>query len=148
MNTALRWEPFRKVDELFNAFTPFFGRFPFSWGEVSNEPDVGWMPMTDILEADKEYLIKLYLPEVARDKVDVLVEEGVLVIKGERKLEREKGVQVLRSEILYGPFERRFMLPDGVDAKLVKADFKDGVLFVHLPKIEKKIVEPKRIAIM
>ncbi len=147
MNTALRWEPFRRVDELFNAFTPLFGRFPFASGTVSNEPDLGWMPMTDILEGDKEFLVKLYLPEIPRDAVEVFVDEGTLIIKGERKLLRAKDLEVLRSEIRYGPFERRFMLPDTVDPKLVRADFKEGVLLVHLPKIEQKVIEPKRIAI-
>lgn len=147
MNPALRWEPFRRVDELFNAFTPFFGRLPFTSGAVSNEPDLGWTPMTDILEADKEFLVKIYLPEVARDGVEVTVDEGVLIIRGERKLVRDEGVEVLRSEILYGPFERRFMLPDAVDAKLIKADFKDAVLLVHLPKTEQKLIERKRIEI-
>jgi len=147
MNTALRWEPFRRVDELFNTFTPLFGRFPFTSGAVSNEPDLGWTPMTDILEGRKEYLLKIYLPEVARDLVEVVVDAGSLVIKGERKLVRDKDFEVLRSEILYGPFERRFMLPDLVDTKAIKADFKDGVLLVHLPKIEQKVIEPKRIAI-
>ena len=147
MNTALRWEPFRRVDELFNTFTPLFGRFPFTSGAVSNEPDLGWTPMTDILEGRQEYLLKIYLPEVARDLVEVVVDAGSLVIKGERKLVRDKDFEVLRSEILYGPFERRFMLPDLVDTKAIKADFKDGVLLVHLPKIEQKVIEPKRIAI-
>jgi HSP20 family protein len=90
---------------------------------------------------------KLDLAEVAHDDVEVLVDEGLLVIKGERKLLRDKDVRLLRSEIHYGPFERRFMLPDTVDAKAVKADFRNGVLFVHLPKLEKKLLKPKRIEI-
>ena len=148
MNTAMRWEPFRRVDELFNTFTPLFGRMPFTPGAVTNEPDVGWMPVTDILEGGKEFLVKLDLPEVPRETVEVLIDEDTLIIKGERKLFREKGMDVLRSEIAYGPFERRFLLPETVDETTIKADFKDGVLLVHLPKVEKKIVEPKRIAIL
>ena len=49
MNTAMRWEPFRTVDELFNTFSPFFGRMPFTPGVAGNEPEIGWMPVTDIL---------------------------------------------------------------------------------------------------
>ena len=147
MNTAMRWEPFRTVDELFNTFSPFFGRLPFTPGVAGNEPDLGWMPVTDILDGEKEFIVKLDLPEVPRESVELLVDEDTLVIKGERKLSREKGLEVLRSEIAYGRFERRFMLPENVDRKLIRATCKDGVLFVHLPKLEPKVLEPKRIAI-
>jgi HSP20 family protein len=144
----MRWEPFRRVDEFYNAFTPFFGRVPFTAGAVTNEPELGWMPDADILASGKEFLVKLDLPEVPRETVEVLIDEGALIIKGERKLFREKGMEVLRSEITYGPFERRFLVPEIVDATTIKADFKDGVLFVHLPKVEKKVIEPKRIEIL
>ena len=147
MNTAMRWEPFRGFDEFFGQLPPLFGRLPFTPGAAGNEPDLGWMPVTDILEGDKEYVVKLDLPEVLREEVEVLADDDALLIKGERKLHRDKGFEVLRSEIGYGPFERRFMLPDIVDRKLIRAEFKNGVLFVHLPKCEQKVVEPKRIAI-
>jgi HSP20 family protein len=143
----MRWEPFRTVDELFNTFSPFFGRMPFTPGVAGNEPELGWMPVTDILVGEKEFLVKLDLPEVPREAVELLVDEDVLVIRGERKLVREKGFEVLRSEIGYGRFERRFMLPDGVDSTLIRAEYKDGVLLVHLPRLEPKVLEPKRIAI-
>ncbi|MBS1199838.1 MAG: heat-shock protein Hsp20 [Proteobacteria bacterium] len=147
MNTAMRWEPFRNFDEFFNNFSPLFGRLPYTPALASNEPDLGWMPVTDILEGDKEFIVKLDLPEVPREAVEVLADDDTLVIKGERKLVRDKGFEVLRSEIGYGPFERRFMLPDIVDRKLIRADFRDGVLLVHLPKMEQKVVEPRKIAI-
>jgi len=147
MNTAFRWEPFRRVDELFNAFTPLFGRLPFKPGLVSNEPELGFTPMVDILEGEKEFMLKIDLPEVPRDGVEILVDEGTLIIKGERKLVRDKGVEVLRSEIVYGPFERRFLLPDIVDSTLIKAEFTDSMLLLHLPKVVRKVEEPKRIAI-
>jgi len=146
MNTAMRWEPFHRFDEFFNNLSPLFGRLP-STAAASNEPDLGWMPVTDILEGEKEYVVKLDLPEVPREAVEVLADDDTLLIKGERKLVREKGYELLRSEIGYGPFERRFMLPDIVDRQHIRADFRDGVLLVHLPKAEQKVVAPRKIAI-
>ena len=66
MNTAMRWEPFHRFDEFFNNLSPLFGRLP-SVAAASNEPDLGWMPVTDILEGEKEYVVKLDLPEVPRE---------------------------------------------------------------------------------
>ena len=147
MNTAMRWEPFRGFDEFFGNFPPMLGRLPFTPAVAGSEPDLGWMPVTDILEGEKEYIVKLDLPEVPREAVEILADDDTLVIKGERKLVREKGHEVLRGEIGYGPFERRFLLPDIVDRSGIRADFKYGVLLVHLPKVEQRVVEPRRIAI-
>ncbi len=136
MNTVMRWTPFRKVDEMFNAWSPLFERFPYSPTLASNEPEMGFMPTTDVLEGKEEFIIKMDLPDVPREEVKVLVEDGVLMIKGERKTEREfKEAKALRTEIEYGMFERSFRLPETVDAKRITAEFKDGVMRVHLPRL-------------
>jgi HSP20 family protein len=136
MNTALRWTPFRKVDELFNAWSPLFERLPYAPTLASNEPELGFMPVTDIHEAKDEYIVKMDLPGVPKEDVKVLVENDMLVIKGERKVEhKERDIKGLRTEITYGMFERSFGLPEVVDAKAIRAEFKDGVLRVFLPKL-------------
>ena len=76
-----------------------------------------WSPLVDITEDDKEYLIKAELPEIKRKRLKVTVENGVLTISGERKLEKEeKGTKYHRVERAYGNFVRSFTLPDDADA--------------------------------
>jgi HSP20 family protein len=103
-----------------------------------------WMPTVDISETESEYLIKAELPEVRKEDVKVTVENGVLTLQGERRQEKEeKGRRFHRVERSYGSFVRSFTLPESVDEGGVKAEYKDGVLALHLPKSEK--VKPKAI---
>jgi HSP20 family protein len=105
-----------------------------------------WAPLVDIAEDDKEYLIKVELPEVQKDDVKVTVENGTLTIAGERKAEKEeKGRKFHRVERYFGRFERNFTIPDDAAGENVKAEFKDGVLRVHLAKSEK--ARPKQIEV-
>jgi HSP20 family protein len=100
----------------------------------------------DIVEDDKQYLIKAELPEVTKDDVKVTVQEDVLTITGERTLEKEeKGKKYHRVERAYGRFGRSFTLPEDADGNGVVAEFRDGVLRVHLPKSEK--ARPKTIEV-
>lgn len=103
-----------------------------------------WLPLVDITEDDKEYLIKAELPEVKKDEVKVTVESGVLTISGERKFEKEESnKRYHRVERSYGSFTRSFTVPDDADPAKVAAEFKDGVLAVRLAKSEK--ARPKSI---
>jgi HSP20 family protein len=102
--------------------------------------------MVDITETDVEYLIKAEIPEVKKEDVKVAVEDGVLTMQGERKQEKEeKGKKFHRVERYYGSFLRTFTVPDNVDETKVKAEFKDGILNVHLPKTEK--AKPKAVEV-
>ena len=94
-----------------------------------------WSPLVDITETDQEYLFKADLPEMKKDDVKVTVENGMLTISGERKVEREeKNTKFHRIERSFGRFLRTFTIPEDADASKIAADFKDGVLRVHLPK--------------
>jgi HSP20 family protein len=94
-----------------------------------------WAPSVDILEDDKAYTIKADLPEVKKEDVKVTVENGVLVITGERHAEKEeKGRRYRRIERSHGSFVRSFTVPEDADAGKVVATFKDGLLIVTLPK--------------
>jgi HSP20 family protein len=105
-----------------------------------------WSPLVDITEDEKEYLIKAELPEMKKEDVRLTVENDVLAISGERKFEKEeKGRKYHRVERAYGSFVRSFSLPEDADGSKVTADFKDGMLQVHLPKSEK--AKPKAIEI-
>jgi HSP20 family protein len=98
----------------------------------------GWAPAVDIQENETEYVVKADLPEVKKEDVKVGVEDGILTVEGERKQEKEeKGTKFHRVERSYGKFVRRFALPTEVETDKAQAEFKDGVLNVHLPKAAK-----------
>jgi len=140
-----RWEPFREMDELFKGFGPLFGRMPVArMGEGLEE----FMPLADIVERDKEYLIKLDLPEVPKEDVKVLFDDGVLTIRGERKtVKEEKGEKVHRTERYFGMFERSFVLPEDVDVTAIRAESKDGVLTIHMPRVAVEKTRPVAITV-
>ena len=140
-----RWEPFREIDEVFKGFTPLFGRAPAT---RPLEGMMEFMPLADIVEHEKEYLIRIDLPEVPKEDVKVLFDDGVLTVKGERKVEKEtKGERVHRTERYYGTFERSFVLPEDIDPKLIRAESKDGVLVVHIPKVDVPKSRPLAISV-
>ena len=138
MKTLTTWNPFRELDEVQNRLAGFFGgSFPRSGNGNGNGglKMADWSPEVDITEDEKEYLVKTDLPETKKEEIKVNVEEGVLSISGERKTEKEekdkKFHRILRS---YGTFMRSFTLPDDADGAKIKAEFKEGVLKVHMPK--------------
>jgi HSP20 family protein len=143
--TLARWEPLQEFEDLQNRLTSLFGRGSTRRGNGREELALAdWSPSADISEDDNEYLIKAELPELKKEDVHVTVENGVLTLSGERKFEKEeKKKKYHRVERAYGRFVRSFTLPDDADASKVKAEFKDGVLTVHVPKSEK--AKPKQI---
>ncbi|HEU0274067.1 MAG TPA: Hsp20/alpha crystallin family protein [Candidatus Udaeobacter sp.] len=148
------WNPFRELDEVQNRLGTFLGGFPefgkfprrlFGNGDIAL-PD--WSPEVDISEDDKEYLVKADLPEMKKENVKVTVENGVLSISGERKSEKEeKKKKFHRIERSYGKFLRTFTLPEDADAKKIAAEFKDGVLKVHLPKGHSAKAKPVEVKV-
>jgi len=143
-----RWNPFKEMDELHQRFSSLLGRRPNPHSDYEDEfiTATAWAPAVDIVEDDKEYLIKAELPELKKDEVSVTVENGVLAIYGERKCEKEeKGRKYYCVERCYGAFRRSFALPDDADSNKVTAEFKDGLLQVHLAKSEK--AKPKAIEV-
>lgn len=148
MNGLTHWDPFKELDELQNRLSTLLGRVPARRKDAGKEAMTvaEWAPLVDITEDDKEYLIKAELPEVKKEDVKVTVENGVLTITGERKFEKEeKGKKYHRIERAYGSFARSFTLPDDADADKVNAEFKDGLLKVHLAKSE--AAKPKQIEV-
>ena len=138
----------RQLEALQHGLGGLFGRSPAQWPEGQEEqiavPE--WAPLVDISEDDKEYLIKAELPEVKREDVKVTAEQGTLTITGERKFEKEeKGKKYHRVERAYGSFMRNFSLPDDADPAKVSAEFKDGLLTVHLTKTEK--AKPRQVEV-
>jgi HSP20 family protein len=106
-----------------------------------------WSPLVDITEDDKEYLVKAEIPEIKKEDIKINVHDDVLTLSGERKYEKEeKGKKYHRVERAYGSFLRSFTLPEDADGSKISAEYKDGMLKLHLPKSEqakKKAIEVK-----
>lgn len=139
MSALTTWNPIRELGSLENRLDRLFGiTWPSKNGEKESMTVSQWTPLVDISEDATEYLVKAELPELKKEEVKVSVENGVLTISGERKSEKEeKGKKYHRIERSYGSFLRSFTLPEAVNADKVSAEFKDGLLSVHLPKDEK-----------
>jgi len=143
----VRWDPFRELEEVSDRLNRMFAR-PAARAANGKETMIvaDWTPSVDISETEGEYQIKAEIPDVKKEDVKVTVEDGVLTIQGERKYEKEeKGKKYHRIERSYGSFVRTFSLPDVIEEEKVKAEFKDGVLNLHLPKSEK--AKPKAIEV-
>lgn len=148
MNTLTQLDPLRGMEDLQNRLATLFGRPPVrrQEGQEESMTVAEWAPLVDISEDDKEYLIKAELPGLKKEDVHISVEKGVLAITGERKFEKEeKDRKHHRVERSYGSFVRTFIVPDDAEADKVAAQFKDGVLTIHIPKSEK--AKPKQIEV-
>ena len=146
MSALMRWDPFRELEEVSDRLNRMFARPATRTNGKETMTVADWAPTVDISETDGEYQIKAEIPDVKKEDVKVTVEDGVLTIQGERKQEKEeKGKRYHRIERSYGSFVRSFSLPDVIDEEKVKAEFKDGVLSLYLPKSEK--AKPKAIEV-
>ena len=148
MTTLTRWNPFRELDDIQNRlFNNLLKTQPGrSNGDQESLTVSEWTPLVDIIEDEKEYVLKAELPEIKKEDVKVTVENGLLSISGERKLEQEeKGKRYHRVERAHGSFMRSFSLPDDADTYKVNAEFKDGVLRVRVAKSEN--ARPKQIEV-
>ena len=136
----IKWNPFREFDSFFSPTSRFL-----TMPEMRN-PNTEWRPLVDVTEDASEYLIKAELPEVKKNDIRITANNGYLTISGERKFEKEdKKMHTL--ERFYGNFERSFNLPDNVKDDEIDAEFKDGMLMVHLKKNEIPQKDQKRIEI-
>ena len=142
--TLVRWDPFRELEDMSERLNRMFTRPALRPSGKETLIVADWIPTVDISETEGEYLIKAELPDVRKEDVKVTVEDGVLTLQGERRQEKEeKGKKYHRVERSYGSFVRSFTLPESIDESGVNAEYKDGVLSLHLPKTEK--VKPKAI---
>lgn len=130
----------RDFDDLFN----WLGDLTRSnWGESTEASD--WMPPVDIRESDEGYRFELEVPAVLGSDVKVTVKDGVLVVSGERRYEKETNDKVHRVERRYGRFTRSFRLPENADESKIDASAKDGVLTLKVAKREE--VKPRAIEV-
>jgi len=134
--TRHRFDPVRdlfglqeRMNRLFEEAAERRARTGEDEGEIER---ADWIPAADVYEDEREYTLALDLPGIKRDGLDVSLDDGKLVIRGERAA--TEGVHARRTERPQGRFVRSFSLPDAVDRQSIAADYKDGVLLLHLPK--------------
>jgi HSP20 family protein len=140
--SLIRWDPFRGFNALPARFGGLFGKdleAPLS--------TTAWNPLVDIFENDNEVIVKAELPGMNAKDIEVKLENNVLMLKGERRFEKEtKEENYHRVEREYGIFSRSFALPTAVNGDKVTAEYKDGVLKIVMPKKEETKPKPITIA--
>jgi HSP20 family protein len=137
-----RWDPLRDLQRLQEEMNRAFDDRLYARDGES----VGWSPRVDIYEDEEGISLQFELAGVDPKDVDIRFENGVLTLRGERKLEREdKRDNYHRVEMAYGTFTRSFSLPGTIDAEKIKAESKNGILKVHLPK--RPEAKPKSIQV-
>jgi HSP20 family protein len=147
MNTLIRTprSPLarRFNDEFGNLFEGFFQ--PLRWAE--EEASEGMVPRMDVVERENEFVVKTEMPGVKKDDIEISLENGVLTISAETKSETEakEGERVIRQERRYGKYLRSLRLGKEIDEKKVRANYRDGILELTLPKAEE--VKPKKITV-
>jgi HSP20 family protein len=140
-----RFDPFRELEDLSSRLSRLLSVAP-GRADDNGLTFAYWAPPMDVQETAGEYLLKADLPEVKKEDVKVSMLDGVLCVEGERRQEKEeKDKKFHRVERAYGRFVRRMALPTNVDAGRIAAEFKDGVLNIHLPKAPE--VKPKAIEV-
>ncbi|MGH9706686.1 MAG: Hsp20/alpha crystallin family protein [Candidatus Acidiferrales bacterium] len=144
MQAISQWNRFRNLSSFQDQFNRLFE--PTREGQADNSALTTWAPAVDIYENENELVIKADLPDINEKDLDVRVENNTLTVRGERKFEQEvKEENYLRVERAYGSFSRSFNLPSSVNTEAIKAEYKNGVLTVALPKRAES--KPKQVKI-
>ena len=150
MKPINRWDPFVEIENVQKRLSDFVSHLPVRWPWPESQSEAitpaYWAPVVDITEDDNEYLISAELPAMKKEDVRAVVENGTLVISGERTVEKEeKNKKFHRVERSYGSFERSFALPADADSGKVSAEYKDGMLMVHVAK--SPAAKPKKLEV-
>jgi HSP20 family protein len=130
MKAMREWTPFKDFEDFFANM-----QWPRHENAMQLMTRSDWAPAVDISESEKEFLIKVEVPEVDKKDLHVQVDNGMLNITGERNYEMEDR-KLHRRECFYGHFERSFKLPENVKEESIRAEQKDGMLYIHLDKTE------------
>ena len=145
--SPVRWDPFGEFSTLQEKMNRLFEDLIPATRKGEEELNTGtFYPAVDISEGEKDITLKAELPGIDKKDVHVEINDGVITLRGERKLEKEeKKENYHRLERSYGTFNRSFTLPTTVDSGKVKANYKDGILEVTLPRKEE--AKPKPIPV-
>lgn len=145
--TIVRWDPFRNMTTLQDRINRIFEEASSRSRDYEDEVSkCDWRPIVDIYDTEKAIIINAELPGLSREDIALDVKENILTLKGERKFNDEvKDENYYRRERCFGAFERAFTLPSAINSEKIKANFKDGILKIEIPKPEEK--KPKQITI-
>lgn len=141
------WQPLQELEEMGRRFEDVFGRplLPAAWRRLSSAEAV-WAPAIDVSEKEKKFVVKVELPGVKEEDINISVAGHTLTIEGEKETESEvKRKGYYYSETSYGSFSRSLTIPSTVDASKIEASYDKGVLEIDLPKAPE--VHPKKIAV-
>jgi len=143
----VKFNPVRDIFSLRNRMNHIFDDLFYPVNRDQAELSMGrWNPVVDVYDNDDSVVIKAELPGIEKEDIEIDVKDRVLTLKGERSSENEvKDDNYYRRERCFGKFERSFTLPADVDPDKIKADYKDGVLKIDIPKPEEK--KPRQITI-
>ena len=144
MADLIRWNPMDDLFDIQDNINRVFGNYLSARGPQAR--GIGWMPPVDITESENEYNIKADIPGMKKEDIKISLEDNTLIRGRARKEEKEeKGTKVIKKEKSFGSFMRTFALPHSVDAKGIKASYKEGVLNITVPKSEES--KPREIKI-
>ncbi len=143
----VRWNPIKDVFSLRNRMNRVFGDFYFPTNREEGDLSTwNWNPVVDVYDNDDNIVLKAEIPGIDKKDIVVDVKGRVLTLKGERSSDNEvKEDNYYRRERCFGKFERAFNLPVDVELDKIKANYKDGVLEIEIPKPEEK--KPKQITV-
>ena len=147
MMNLVRWNPLGEATAMQNRINRMFNAPYWPAGRMDDDTAMGrWNPAVDLYEKDDHFVIKAELPGVDKKNIAIDLKDRVLTLSGERSYENEvKEENYFRKERSYGKFQRAFTLPADVDSDRIKAEFKDGLLQIEVPKPEEQ--KPKQVTI-
>ena len=145
--TIMKWDPFRDLVTLQDRMNRLFDESVRGVrGGDEAMSTTAWSPAVDIYENESEVVMKVEVPEVNQKDIDIRIENNTLTLTGERRMDKDlKRENFHRIERVYGSFSRSFTLPVTIDQEKIKAEYKDGILRLALPKREE--TKPKQIKV-
>ena len=147
MMNLVRYNPYGEMTAMKNRINRMFSEPYWLTRRMDDDTDMGmWNPVVDLYEKDDHFVIKAELPGVDKKNISIDLKDRVLTLSGERSYENDvKEESYYRRERSYGKFQRAFTLPADVDSDKIKAEFKDGLLQIEVPKPEEQ--KPKQVTI-
>ena len=143
MPVTARWSPQQNLDSIHSQLSRFLE--PFTRMADEDLVSGSWAPPVDVAETQEKIIVRAELPGMSQEDIQIEFENGLLSIRGERKLLKEEGVTFHRVERTFGNFSRSFTLPRTIEAEKISASYRDGVLQIEVPKKEE--AKPKQIRI-
>ena len=140
-----KYDPFKDIRKSFDLLNAMMNTVPAQGEEGAL---MAFVPAVNSREDDDAYYVEVDLPGIKKDDIDINIEDNILTISGERKVKDEvKEDDYYKVESKYGKFSRSFTLPEKVDEDNIKAESKDGVLEVVIPKLKEEEKKPKKIEV-